>query len=149
MCGQAMFSAAGGDEFVVLLKEITDGKQAAAVAGGCLTLTIPVELCGQECRVTASIGVALFPEDGKNEQTLAKHADTAMYHAKTEGKNSVRFFSNDIKAQFAGRLTMEADLLHALERQEFRLYYQPKLSLATQEITGAGADDLRGRYRNY
>jgi diguanylate cyclase (GGDEF)-like protein len=130
----------GDDEFRVLLKEITDGKQAAAVAGGLLsTLIIPVELCGQECRVTASIGVALFPEDGKDEQTLTKHADIAMYHAKTEGKNGVRFFSNDIKAQFACRLTMEADLLHALERQEFRLYYQPKLSLATREITGVEA----------
>jgi len=84
----------GGDEFMVLLNEITDPEQVHAVAKNLLAiLRIPIDLNGHECQVTASIGIATFPKDGPDAETLMRHADTAMYLAKTTGKNDVRFFS--------------------------------------------------------
>jgi diguanylate cyclase (GGDEF)-like protein len=85
----------GGDEFVVLLNEVNDAQHIKTVAASLLSsLGRSMELKGQECRVTASIGVAIYPDHGTDEQTLLKHADTAMYLAKTEGKNGVRLFSD-------------------------------------------------------
>ncbi len=130
----------GGDEFMVLLNEISEGTHVSELARHLLSvLGKPIELSGQECRVTASIGIAMFPDDGTDEQSLMKHADIAMYHAKAEGKNAVRFFSHKIKTQAIGRLTIEAGLRHALERQEFCLHYQPKLDVATRKIAGVEA----------
>jgi diguanylate cyclase (GGDEF)-like protein len=130
----------GGDEFIILLNEITDSQRAATVAGNLLSiLSKPLELSGQECRVTASIGIALFPQDGADEQTLMKNADIAMYVAKQEGKNGVRLFSNDIKTQSVDRLTMETSLRYALERNELCLHYQPKQNVATGQMAGVEA----------
>jgi diguanylate cyclase (GGDEF)-like protein len=130
----------GGDEFVVVLNEVTESGQVAAVARSLLSvLSNPLELNGIECRVTASIGIAMFPEDGTDEQTLTKNADIAMYLAKAEGKNDVRFFSKEIETQSIERLTLEAGLRHALERNELRLHYQPKLDVATGQIAGVEA----------
>jgi diguanylate cyclase (GGDEF)-like protein len=130
----------GGDEFVVLLNEITDIQQVKTVAGHLLSaLSKSMELSGQECRVTASIGVAMYPDDGTDEQTLTKRADIAMYLAKAEGKNDVRFFSHEISTQSLDRLTIETDLQHALERNELCLYYQPKLDVRTNKISGVEA----------
>jgi diguanylate cyclase (GGDEF)-like protein len=130
----------GGDEFMVLLNEISEGDKVSELARDLLSvLGKPIELSGQECRVTASIGVAMFPDDGTDEQSLMKHADIAMYHAKAEGKNNVRFFSHKIKTQAIDRLTIEAGLRHALEREEFCLHYQPKLDVATRKIVGVEA----------
>jgi diguanylate cyclase (GGDEF)-like protein len=130
----------GGDEFVILLNEIEDSNQVALIAHGLLSaLSGPMELTGQECRVTASIGVSIFPEDGADEQTLMKNADMAMYQAKQEGKNDIRFFSHEIKGQSVDRLMMEAGLRRALERDELCLHYQPKLEVATGRIAGVEA----------
>lgn len=130
----------GGDEFVILLNEINDNQQVAAIARNLLSAVgRTMELSGQECRVTASIGVAVFPADGTDEQTLMKNADIAMYLAKEEGKNDVRFFSDEIKTQSIDRLKMEADLRRALERNELCLDYQPKLDVATGQIGGVEA----------
>lgn len=130
----------GGDEFMIVLNEITNNKQVAAVAGNLLSiLSKPLELSGQECRVTASIGIALYPQDGADEQTLMKNADIAMYLAKQEGKNDVRFFSNEIKTQSLDRLTMETSLRYALERDELCLHYQPKQNVATGQMAGVEA----------
>ncbi|MEH2475116.1 diguanylate cyclase (GGDEF)-like protein [Nitrobacteraceae bacterium AZCC 2161] len=130
----------GGDEFVILLNEITESHQVMIVARHLLSvLGKPLELSGHECRVTASIGIAMFPEDGADEQTLTKNADIAMYLAKEEGKNDARFFSNEIKAQSIERLTMEANLRHALDRDELCLHYQPKLDVSTGRIAGVEA----------
>jgi len=96
-------------------------------------------LAGQECRVTASIGGAIFPSDGSDEQTLTKNADMAMYRVKNEGKNGVRFFSPDMQSQSIERLMLETSLSHALERNEFILHYQPKRDLRTGHITGVEA----------
>lgn len=130
----------GGDEFVVLLGEVSDRHQVTSIAQGLLSeLSGPMELAGQECRVTASIGVSIFPEDGTDEQTLMKNADLAMYQAKQEGKNDIRFFSHEIEIQSVDRLVMEAGLRRALERDELCLHYQPKLDVATGRIAGVEA----------
>jgi diguanylate cyclase (GGDEF)-like protein/PAS domain S-box-containing protein len=130
----------GGDEFVVLVQEMGDRRQAETVARKLLDAAMqPLVLLGQECRVTASIGIALYAADGDDEQTLMKNADIAMYFAKEEGKNNFQFYSNQIKTQSLERLTLEANLRHALERQEFALHYQAKLDLQKGTITGVEA----------
>ena len=130
----------GGDEFVVLLQEVGEAEQAAAVARKILSAAIkPILLRGQECRVTASIGICVYPADAQDEQSLMKNADSAMYLAKEEGKNNFQFYSESIKTQSRERMTLETGLRHALERNEFFLHYQAKLDLKTQEITGVEA----------
>ena len=130
----------GGDEFVLVLQDVNSREHVADIARDILSSIIrPVILLGQECRVTASIGVAMYPADGQDEQSLTKNADVAMYRAKEEGKNNFRFYSRDIMGQSIERLMLESSLRNALERNEFFLHYQPKKSLATGEITGVEA----------
>ena len=130
----------GGDEFVVLLNEIEEPQQAADVARKLLSVIVrPLELRGQECRVTASIGIAICPADGHDEQQLTKNADMAMYLAKEEGKNDFRFFTKEMKTQSIERLMLETSLRNAIDRNEFSLHYQPKRDLATGQITGVEA----------
>lgn len=138
--GSDVVARLGGDEFVVVLPEIADQHEVALVARKLLSAVVkPVILRGQECRVTASIGVALYPENGNDVQTLTKCADMAMYLAKEEGKNDFRFFSNDMKTQSIERLMLETNLRKGLERDEFVLQYQPKIDLRTGQITGVEA----------
>jgi diguanylate cyclase (GGDEF)-like protein len=130
----------GGDEFVILLNEVTGAEQAMAVAHSLLTaISKPMDLSGHECRVTGSIGIAMFPENGADEQTLMKNADIAMYLAKAEGKNDVRLFSAEIETQSVDRLEIESNLRHALERDELVLHYQPKVDVLTGKIAGVEA----------
>jgi diguanylate cyclase (GGDEF)-like protein/PAS domain S-box-containing protein len=130
----------GGDEFVVLLEELTDSNQAADVARKVLSSVLaPVEIMGHECRVTASIGIALFPADARDSQTLMKHADMAMYVAKEEGKNNFQFYSKHSSPMSVERLVLESHLSRALERREFTVQYQPKVDMRTGEIKGAEA----------
>ncbi|WP_148415469.1 bifunctional diguanylate cyclase/phosphodiesterase [Noviherbaspirillum massiliense] len=130
----------GGDEFVVLIQETDHKDQAATVARKILAAAIqPVTLISQECRVTASIGIAMFPQDGEDEQTLMKNADIAMYFAKEEGKNNFQFYSKEIKSQSLERLLLESNLRRALERNEFTLHYQAKVDLRNRRITGVEA----------
>jgi EAL domain-containing protein (putative c-di-GMP-specific phosphodiesterase class I) len=102
-------------------------------------LSASLNIGGQECGVTGSIGVAVFPEDGEDELTLMKNADVAMYLAKQEGKNDVRFYSNQIGHQSADRLELEIGLRRALDRDEFFLEYQPQQSVRTGQIAGVEA----------
>ncbi|MBI1964771.1 MAG: EAL domain-containing protein [Betaproteobacteria bacterium] len=130
----------GGDEFVVLLQEAGEAEQVATVARKLLSAAIkPVVLAGQECRVTASIGICRYPADAQDEQSLMKNADIAMYLAKEEGKNNFQFYSENIKVQSLERLTLETSLRRALERNEFFLHYQAKLDLKTRQVTGVEA----------
>jgi diguanylate cyclase (GGDEF)-like protein len=130
----------GGDEFVVLLPELGDGKDAAAVAQKILSVIAkPFTLIGHEFRVTASIGISVYPQDGRDEQTLTKNADIAMYQAKAEGKNNFQFYSEELNANSLERLTLESSLRHALERGEFRLWYQAKRDIDSGRITGMEA----------
>jgi diguanylate cyclase (GGDEF)-like protein len=130
----------GGDEFVVVLDGVSDHEQIAVVARKVLTTLLPpMVLAGHECRTTGSIGIAVFPDNGGDVQTLTKNADMAMYRAKEDGKNNFRFFTPEIKSQSIERLMLEADLRHALELNQFALHYQPKLEVATGQISGVEA----------
>ena len=130
----------GGDEFVVLLEDLADPNDAALIARKILSSVLhPVEILGQECRVTASIGISTFPSDANDAQTLMKQADMAMYEAKETGKNNYQFYSPGTSPMSVERLTLENQLARALERREFTLQYQPKADLHTGEIRGAEA----------
>ena len=98
-----------------------------------------VEMRGHECHTTASIGIAMYPSDGSDVQTLTKNADMAMYLAKEDGKNGFRFFTKAVKTQSIERLTLETALRRALERNQFALHYQPKVDTASGQITGVEA----------
>ena len=130
----------GGDEFVVLLEETAERNDVERIAGLLLSaLGRPTQLSGHECHATASIGIAMYPSDGLDAQTLTKNADMAMYLAKEDGKNAFRFFSKEIKAQSIERLTLESALRRALEREQFSLHYQPKIDMTSGQITGVEA----------
>jgi len=130
----------GGDEFVVILEQASESQHAATAARKLLSVVSqPLELCGLECGATASIGIAMFPNDGEDAPTLTKNADMAMYRAKGEGKNGFRFFTSQGKVPSVERLVFEARLRQALDRDEFSLYYQPKVDVGSDQITGVEA----------
>jgi diguanylate cyclase (GGDEF)-like protein/PAS domain S-box-containing protein len=134
----------GGDEFTLLLQlnasRDTALTRAIHVAEQILSnLQAPFALENREFFVTASIGIALSPQDGSELSQLMKNADTAMYHAKERGKNNFQFYQADMNASALERLELESDLRHALEQQEFMLYYQPQLSGDGKRLTGAEA----------
>jgi diguanylate cyclase (GGDEF)-like protein len=130
----------GGDEFVMILHDVVSIQQAKSVAGKIVACVAePITIFGQECTTGASIGVAMFPGDAADEQSLIKCADAAMYLAKQEGKNGFRFFSGGAKTQSVNRLKFESELRRALDRNEFVLYYQPKRNIATGAISGVEA----------
>jgi len=130
----------GGDEFIILIEDFNGLKQVETLAHKILATVIkPMILMGEECRVTASIGISTYPQDGQDEQSLMKNADIAMYFAKEEGKNNYQFYSENIKSMSNERLTIETNLRHAMERNEFSLDYQAKLDLRTRAISGVEA----------
>jgi diguanylate cyclase (GGDEF)-like protein/PAS domain S-box-containing protein len=130
----------GGDEFVVLVQEVGEAKQVEAVARKILSAVIkPLSIGGQECRVTASIGICMYPSEAQDEQALMKNADIAMYRAKEEGKNTYKFYSQETNVHSFERLALETSLRRGLERGEFFLHYQAKLDLHTGQITGVEA----------
>ena len=130
----------GGDEFIILIEDISDVNHAATVAHKIITSIInPLTLMGQECRVTASIGISIYPKDAEDEQSLMKNADLAMYLAKEEGKNNYQFYSEDIQSKSVERLSIETNLRFALERNEFSLHYQAQVNFKTNVINGVEA----------
>ncbi|MFJ2692634.1 EAL domain-containing protein [Pseudomonas sp. NPDC087336] len=134
----------GGDEFTLLLQPRANREialtRAIHVAEQILaSLVKPFVLEGREFFVTASIGIALSPQDGNELSQLMKNADTAMYHAKERGKNNFQFYQADMNASALERLELESDLRHALEQNEFVLYYQPQFSGDGKRLTGAEA----------
>ncbi|MBS3810191.1 MAG: EAL domain-containing protein, partial [Desulfobacterales bacterium] len=138
--GMDVVARLGGDEFVVMIEEIESQSAAATVAYKLLSAAIkPVTIMSQECRVTASIGISIYPEHGEDEQTLIKHADIAMYFAKEEGKNNYQFYSKELKIKSVEKLSIETQLRFALEREELSLAYQAKLDFKTNAITGVEA----------
>jgi diguanylate cyclase (GGDEF)-like protein len=130
----------GGDEFVVILQQESEIQQIEAATRKLLSIVSqPLQLCGLECRATASIGVAMYPRDGEDELTLTKNADLAMYGAKEDGKNGFRFFASQSATPSIERLVFESRLRQALDRDEFSLHYQPQVDVATGRITGVEA----------
>jgi diguanylate cyclase (GGDEF)-like protein/PAS domain S-box-containing protein len=130
----------GGDEFAIILHDIKHDELAAQVAEKLISLAgTPVLIDGSEVVVTASIGIALYPKDAEDTETLAKHADIALYHAKSEGKNTYRFYADELNRSSHERIGMEAALRHALERDELCLNYQPKVCLTSGKTMGVEA----------
>ena len=130
----------GGDEFTVLLNEINEIADAARVAQRMQTAMVkPFILEEHEVYATISIGIAMFPQDGNDTETLMKSADTAMYHAKDRGKNNWQFFKQEMNDIVFQRLLLERDLRRAEDKEEFLLYYQPILDLVDGRIIGVEA----------
>lgn len=130
----------GGDEFTVLLSEVGGAPEAVQIAEKLLrVIAAPLTLQGQELYLSASIGLAFFPEDGGDIETLLKNADSAMYRAKELGRNTYHLCTPDLNTLARERLSLENSLHRGLERQEFVLYYQPQLDLATGRIVGLEA----------
>jgi diguanylate cyclase (GGDEF)-like protein/PAS domain S-box-containing protein len=133
-------SRQGGDEFVVLLSEITRAEDAAASANKILaSLAAPHSIGGKDQNVNLSLGISIYPEDGEDPETLIQNADMAMYHAKESGRHNFKFFKAEMNLQAVERQSLESSLRRAIEREEFILHYQPKVSLETGEITGVEA----------
>jgi diguanylate cyclase (GGDEF)-like protein len=133
-------SRLGGDEFCIMLSDLAQPEDAAKAARRIIeAVSEPHNLEGYEVIVTTSIGISIFPEDGTTPETLLKKADTAMYHAKEQGRNNYQFFEESMHAAALQRLTLESDLRKGLERGEFVLYYQPQIELPGREIVGAEA----------
>jgi diguanylate cyclase (GGDEF)-like protein/PAS domain S-box-containing protein len=129
----------GGDEFVMFL-EVKGHQDAATAARKVLSAAMkPLQIFGQECRVTASIGVCLYPADASDERSLMKNADLAMYKAKEEGKNNYQFYSKDSVSKALQKISIETQLRDAIAQNEFSMHYQAKRNLQTGLITGVEA----------
>jgi len=138
--GSDTVSRQGGDEFVVLLSEVERSEDTAITARRMLQSVAEAHsIDHHDLHVTTSIGVSVFPDDGLDAETLIKNADTAMYQAKENGRQSYKFFKPAMNVRAVERQAIEESLRRALERQEFAVHYQPKVSLKTGEITGAEA----------
>ncbi len=130
----------GGDEFSVVFAALGNVDQAARAARRLLkVLAEPYQINGRELYLTCSVGVALFPADGEDIDTIVKNAGVALSRAKQEGGNNCRFYSKEFNAKALQRLSLESQLRQALERGELRLYYQPKVDVAKRRISGAEA----------
>ncbi|MEG3638230.1 sensor domain-containing protein [Magnetococcus sp. PR-3] len=130
----------GGDEFTVILPRIHQPAEAAKIAQNIIeSLKQPFQLKSQEVFIGSSIGIALYPEDGEDFETLTKNADTAMYQAKEAGRGQYIFFTQDMNRHNHQRMNMERDLRYALTEQQFQLHYQPKLSLSQGQMVGMEA----------
>jgi len=133
-------SRQGGDEFIILLNDVRDSEAASRVADKIhQRMSEPIVLADQSLISSFSIGIALFPDDGEDFDSLLQKADTAMYHAKESGRNSHRFFTEQMNRQVVEHMTLESQLRHALERNEFVLHYQPQLDLHEGRIIGVEA----------
>ena len=130
----------GGDEFVILLSHIEQEQDAEMCARKILrAVTSPHIIDNKSLDVSISIGGSLYPGDSTDAETLTRYADTAMYAAKSLGRNGYHFFRREMQARAATRLLLEKDLRYALGKDEFLLHYQPKVNLKTGQITGMEA----------
>lgn len=130
----------GGDEFTIVLEEIKHVDEITRIAQRLLaTFSVPFDLDGHQIFVEASIGIAVYPFDDVDIDNLIRNADAAMYRAKALGRNNFQFYTNDLNANAEERLWLETELRQALERNQFELFYQPKLNLHTNQIAGVEA----------
>lgn len=133
-------SRQGGDEFIVMLANIREPEIVARIAEKMLNaLAAPFTFEENTFAVSASIGISLFPDDGKDFDSLLRNADAAMYDAKSRGKNAYRFFTEAMSGDAKGRLRLQVDLRNALKNAEFRLHYQAQIDLASNEMIGVEA----------
>ncbi|MBE9559591.1 MAG: EAL domain-containing protein [Proteobacteria bacterium] len=131
----------GGDEFTLMLPKLHEGHEDASKLAEKITNTLkkPFNVDGHELYVSASIGIALYPQDGTDMDSLIKHADVAMYHVKGQGKNGYQFYSNEMNVPYIKKLSMDTGIHKALDNDEFNLVYQPQINLRTGEIVGVEA----------
>lgn len=130
----------GGDEFAILLSEINSPESVVVMVDRVMhAFTEPFFISGKELFVTLSIGVAVFPLDTSHVEELFKYADSALYHAKAQGRNNFQFYSSELTAHASERMSLEVSLRKALSKHEFELHYQPQVDLLTQEIIGVEA----------
>lgn len=130
----------GGDEFIVILSRIQEPDDASIAVHKIIeALTQPYHIDGHELHSGASLGIAIYPEDGEDVTALLKNSDTAMYQAKASGRNNCRFYSPDMDAKAAHRLMLENNLRHALEHEELALFYQPIVDVKNHRIVALEA----------
>jgi diguanylate cyclase (GGDEF)-like protein/PAS domain S-box-containing protein len=133
-------SRPGGDEFVIMLIDITGAHDAAICAEKMLeSLRLPYVLDGHELHVSASMGIAICPLDGTEAEALLNSADSAMYEAKERGRNNYQFYRKDLNESAIARQTLENDLRHAVARQQLELHYQPIIDIPSRTVTGVEA----------
>jgi diguanylate cyclase (GGDEF)-like protein/PAS domain S-box-containing protein len=133
-------SRQGGDEFVMLLSGIARAEDAALSAKKLLSsLSMPHRVGEHDLQITISIGISVYPDDGADAEVLVKNADVAMLTAKDNGRNNYQFFKSDMNVHALERQSLESGLRHALQGRQFLLFYQPKMDLETERITGAEA----------
>lgn len=133
-------SRQGGDEFLLILKDLPDVDAVVPIVSKLLEeLSKPVVIDGRELSTAASMGIAMSPNDGEDFETLSQRADTAMYRAKEEGRNTYRFFDDRMNQESVERLTMRQELRRALEQKQFELHYQPQVDLRTRRVVGVEA----------
>ena len=129
-----------GDEFVILINEITGLHDAESIASGVLAdIGRPVALSGLDVHVSASIGISVYPDDGRDAETLLQHADAAMYHAKKNGRSTFQFFTSTMNTFARERLELENGLRRAIANNEFELHYQPKVDVESGHVDSAEA----------
>ncbi|OUQ89037.1 PAS domain S-box protein [Brevibacillus brevis] len=130
----------GGDEFTIMQNQLQDRNEATALAEQIMyQLQRPFEMDGHVFNVSCSIGIALYPQDGDNPEDLLKRADTALYTVKSRGKNGYDFFDPTMEAKSLERILMENEMRKAIEQEQFQIYYQPKIDIATSAMTGMEA----------
>lgn len=135
-----IISRLGGDEFTVILPGVDDKQQVGSIASNLIAaLAQPIQIEGQSFVTTTSIGISIFPHDGEDGDTLIKNADTAMYQAKNQGKNTYRFYHHEMNSMLSNKFKLENYMRSALERGEFYLHYQPKMDTKTGKLCGMEA----------
>lgn len=130
----------GGDEFTILINDLQDGADASVVAENILKIIrAPLQIADAKFYLHASMGIALYPQDGKDRETLLKNADIAMHHAKRSGKGRYKFFDNAMNAKAQHYMEMETQMHQALSQHELCLYYQPVVDIKSGTLIGAEA----------
>ena len=130
----------GGDEFTIVLQELKKKEDIPAIAQKVLrAIADPIDVEGHRLYATASIGIAVYPDDGLDAETLLKNADNAMYRAKADGRNTYQMSTEELSRSMQERLTLESGLHQAIERNEFEVYYQPQIDITNMKIVGMEA----------
>ena len=135
--GSETFARLGGDEFAIMLGNLDSSDQAGQVARRIISVLYkPFDIASTSIKATLSLGISLFPDNGKTSEELFKDADIAMYRAKKNGRNQICFFEDEMQHKFHDRVKTEAELRVAIEREEFQLYYQPVINSKNNQLEG-------------